>query len=116
MWTNCNDTRNPSKKIFLLLVMTLGIGAIAYFIFITPSNPTIVSSLPLILSFAACPIMCAVMGGLMVIINRSNKKDELEKVKVNPHQQIVDQQIVEPKHSLSEHSQNVRENLNRKSA
>jgi protein-S-isoprenylcysteine O-methyltransferase Ste14 len=106
---NCNDTRNPSKKIILLLVMTLGIGAVAYFIFITPSNPTMGSSLPLILSFAACPIMCAVMGGLMVIMNRIKKKNEVAKVKVNPRQQIVDQQFVETKHSLSEHSQNVHE-------
>ena len=89
--------------------MTLGIGAAAYFIFITPSIPTIGSSLPLILSFAACPIMCAVMGGLMVIMNRIKKKNEVAKVKVNPPQQLVDQQFVETKHSLSEHSQNVHE-------
>lgn len=53
--------------------------------------------------------MCAVMGGLMVIMNRIKKKNEVAKVKVNPPQQLVDQQFVETKHSLSEHSQNVHE-------
>lgn len=110
MCMNCNHAGNPLKKIILLLVIMLGIGVVAYFIFTTTtSNHIIGASLPLILSFAACPLMCVVMGGLLVIMNRSKKRNDLAKEKMNPHEHIVDQPFIDPKQSLSEHLQNVHE-------
>jgi len=82
---NCNDSRNPLKKIILLLAITVAIGVIIYFPFVLASNPTIAASIPLILSFSTCPLMCVVMGGFMVVMNRKKEEIEIAKERINPH-------------------------------
>lgn len=84
MCMNCNNSRSPLKKIILLLAITIGIGVIIYFPFVLTSNPTIAASISLILSFAACPLMCVVMGGFMVVMNQNKKEIEIAKERINP--------------------------------
>ncbi len=94
----------------LFLVIAIGIGAVVtYFIFTTTNNPAIVASIPLILSFAACPLMCVVMGAFMVIMNRSKKRKEVTRESANPKENMINQQPTEPKQSMLEHLQNVHE-------
>ncbi len=113
MCMTCNNTKRPLKKIILFLA--IGIGASTYFIFTTTNNPAIGASIPLILSFASCPLMCVIMGGLMVAMNRSKKRKEVTKERANPKENMINQQPAESKQSVLEHLQNVREkNYNRK--
>ena len=58
----------------LFLSIIIGIGMATYFIFTTTNNPVIASTISVILSFAACPLMCAPMAGLIWLINRKIKK------------------------------------------
>lgn len=44
-----------------------------YFVFSTTNNPAIAATMPALAAFAICPVMCAVMGGLMWMMNRSSK-------------------------------------------
>ena len=59
----------------LFLAIAIGIGVATYFIFTTTNNSAIAAAtIPVILSFAACPLMCAPMVGLIWLINQIKKK------------------------------------------
>lgn len=109
MCMSCNNTGKPLKKIMLFLAIAIGIGAATYFIFATTNNPAIAASIPLIMSFAACPLMCVIMGGLMVVMNRSKKRKEVTKERANPKENMINQLPAESKQSVLEHLQNFRE-------
>ena len=70
----CSNTgKITKKKIALFSSIAVAIGATTYFIFTTTNNPALAATIPLILSFAACPAMCAAMGGIMWLMNRKKK-------------------------------------------
>src|SRR5215204_20042 len=49
------------------------------------NNPTIVSALPALLSMAACPLMCTVIGGIMWFLRRSSTSNSHDKqIATNP--------------------------------
>lgn len=77
----CNTGKITKKKIALFSSIIVAMGATTYFIFSATNNPAIAATIPLILSFAACPAMCAGMGGIMWLMNR--KKKSTEKINVN---------------------------------
>lgn len=49
-----------------------------YFVFSITNNPAISATVPALAAFAICPAMCAVMGGLMWLMNRSSKNKDKE--------------------------------------
>lgn len=70
------------KRIITLLVVGIGIIGIIYAISRATNNFAILTISPLVLAFAACPIMCGVMGigmWLMGRHSRNNQKDNLVK-------------------------------------
>jgi phosphate/sulfate permease len=73
MCMSCSSTgKITRKKIVILSVIGTGIAAATYFAF-TSNNPAIVAAIPLLLVFAPCLGMCAVMGGIMWLKGRSSK-------------------------------------------
>lgn len=72
----CNNGKMTKKKIALFSSIAVAIGASTYFIFITTNNPAIAATIPLVLSFAVCPAMCAGMGGILWLINRKKKNSK----------------------------------------
>lgn len=107
MCMSCNSTRKPLKKIILILAMVIGIGAITYFIFSATNNPVFAASIPLIMSFAACPLMCAAMGGSMWLMNRYKNKNNLAKeTNLNQVKNAIEKQPVEHNQSVLESSPN----------
>lgn len=73
----------------LFLTIAIGIGMATYIIFATTNNPVIAAIFPVILSFAACPLMCAPIAGLMWLINR--------KKRVKAHKEIGSVEEMNPK-------------------
>jgi hypothetical protein len=73
-----NDSENNSgrrfskKRIAILSTIGAGVAGVGYISF-TP-NPAIGASMSAILAFAACPAMCAAMGGSMWLSRRFSKK------------------------------------------
>jgi hypothetical protein len=70
---NCNTGKFTKKKIILLSLLGVGLTVGIYFVFSTTNNPAIAATVPALAAFAICPVMCAVMGGLMWMMNRSSK-------------------------------------------
>lgn len=70
------------KRIITLLVVSIGIIGIIYAISKATNNFAILTLSPLVLAFAACPIMCGVIGvGMWLMGRHSRKKQEGNLVK-----------------------------------
>jgi hypothetical protein len=63
---------STKRKVTIFLSVGLAIAITTYLVFTTTNNPTIASALPALLSLAACPLMCAVIGGIMWFSRRSS--------------------------------------------
>lgn len=72
----CNTGKITKKKIALFSSIAVAIGATTYFTFTTTNNPALAATIPLFLSFAACPAMCVGMGGIMWLMYRKKKNAE----------------------------------------
>jgi ABC-type transport system involved in multi-copper enzyme maturation permease subunit len=70
---SCNTGRLTKKKILLLSLLVAGVTVGIYFIYSTTNNPAIAVAVPALAAFAICPAMCAIMGGLIWVMNRSSK-------------------------------------------
>jgi hypothetical protein len=57
----------------------LAIAIATYLVFTTTNNPAIAATLSMLLSFAACPLMCAPVGGLMWFSRRSSTSTDNHK-------------------------------------
>jgi len=65
------------RKIAIISSAGAGIAIVSYFAFTTV--PALAAAIPAILTFAACPAMCAAMGGAMWLQKRrANKKNSLK--------------------------------------
>jgi len=63
VYSCCNlDGKNTKTKIIVLSVIGIAIVTASYFVLTTTNNGTALAFSG-ILGFAACPAMCAVMGG-----------------------------------------------------
>lgn len=70
MYSCCSfDGKNSKTKVIVFSVIGIAVVAASYFIF-TASNNGAALVLSGMLGFAACPAMCAVMGGGMWIASR----------------------------------------------
>jgi uncharacterized membrane protein YhiD involved in acid resistance len=68
-----NSGRRFSKKRIAIL-STMGAGAVGALYLSVTTNPAIGAPIYAILAFAACPTMCAAMGGSMWLSRRLSKK------------------------------------------
>jgi hypothetical protein len=74
---SCSPGKMSTKrKVTIFLSVGLVAAITSYLTFTTTNNPAIASVLPAFLSLAACPLMCAVMGGIMWFSRRSSTSDK----------------------------------------
>jgi hypothetical protein len=67
---------STKKKIIIFSSMGIVIAIATYFVFTTTNNPAIAATLPALISFTVCPLMCAAVGGLMWFSRRSSKSND----------------------------------------
>ena len=68
----CNSGKmSTKKKVISFYSAGLAIAIGAYLIFTTTKTPALAATLPALLPFAACPLMCVAVGGLMWFSRRS---------------------------------------------
>jgi hypothetical protein len=77
----CNNGKITKKKVMVFSLIGTGIIATSY-ITLTGTNIVGAVALPVVLAFAACPAMCAAIGGSMWIANRF-KKGKYQKINSN---------------------------------
>jgi hypothetical protein len=78
---NNNGKRFNKKRIAIL--STIGAGAVGTVYLSVTTNPAVGASISAMLAFAACPAMCAAMGGTMWLSRRfSKKKDNGQQVQL----------------------------------
>src|SRR5215207_11180962 len=76
----CDSGKMSTKKRFIMFTsMGLIIAIATYVAFTKANNPAMVSAIPVLLSFAACPLMCAFVGGLMWFSHRSSTINDKHK-------------------------------------
>lgn len=110
MCMSCNNTRKPLKKIIVILATVIGMGVITYFVFSATNNPVFAASIPLIMSFVACPLMCVAMGGSMWLMNQyASKKKSTKETKLRPIENNKLKQPVEHNQSVLEAFTNINE-------
>lgn len=68
--------RTIKKKIAVLSSVALGIAVTAYAAFTLTHNPAIAATVPALLSFAACPAMCAGICGACFLVNHLSSKNK----------------------------------------
>lgn len=77
MCMSCNLGKTSiKKKVTIFSFVGLSIAIATYLAFMTTNNPAIASALPALLSLAACPLMCAVIGGIMWFSRRSSTRNK----------------------------------------
>jgi hypothetical protein len=67
---------STKRKVTIFSFVGLAIAIATYLALISTNNPAIASALPVLLSLAACPLMCAVIGGIMWFSRRPSTKDK----------------------------------------
>src|SRR5712692_4681569 len=76
MCMSCNSAgKITKKKIVVLSSAASGIAATTYVAFTLTHNPAIAATMPALLSLAACPAMCVVMGGAFWLVRRFSGKN-----------------------------------------
>lgn len=79
---SCSSGKMTKKRIITLLVVGIGIIGTIYAVSVVTNNFAILTLSPLVLAFAACPIMCGIMGvGMWVMGRRSRNKQKANLVK-----------------------------------
>jgi hypothetical protein len=64
-----------NRKRRIAIIAGAGIGAAGVITYVSlAANPVAAAALPVVLAFAACPAMCAAMGGAMWLSRRSSKR------------------------------------------
>ena len=61
----CHNIGRGSKKRAIPMISGAGAGTAGIAYFSLTANPSAVAAIPAILAFAACPAICAAMGGAM---------------------------------------------------
>ena len=80
MCTSCDSRKISIKKKFAIFSSVgLVIAITTYLAFTTTNNPTIAAALPALLSLSVCPVMCAVVGGLMWFSSRFSTGNDKHK-------------------------------------
>ena len=104
MYSCCNFGKNTKTKIIALSVIGIAIVAASYFVLTATNNGTVLAFSG-ILGFAACPAMCAVMGGGMWIASRfANRKSRSNSEKENTGQSCCPKDSIEHRKKYLENS------------
>lgn len=72
----CHNMRGgrSNKKRMIAIISGAGVGAAGIAYVSLAVNPVAAAAIPAVLAFAACPAMCAAMGGAMWLNRRFSKK------------------------------------------
>lgn len=73
---SCSSGKMTKRRIITLLVVGIGIICTIYVVSKTTNNFAILTLSPLVLAFAACPIMCGVMGVGMWLMGRHSRNKQ----------------------------------------
>ena len=107
----CDSGKMSTKKRFIMFSsMGLVIAIATYVAFTTTNNPAMAAAIPVLLSFAACPLMCAVVEGLMWFSHRSSTSND--KHKGSSHSRPIDINAKAPPCSNQEILQCTNKNYN----
>lgn len=95
----------------IILYSSLGVvGACGtYLAFTATNNPALAAAIPLISGFAICPAMCAVMGGIIWIMNRRSKNKDSK----NRDKKSTSEFLEKGEFSCYSHSEKIHTNMNR---
>jgi hypothetical protein len=74
----CCNVRLTKKRVLAFSAIGTAVAAASYFAFTATDSGTLLA-LSGVLGFAACPAMCAAMGGSMWLANRIGRKKKLLK-------------------------------------
>lgn len=80
---SCSGGKMTKKRVITLLVIGLGIIGTIYVVSNATNNFAILIASPLLLAFAACPIMCGVMGVAMWLMGRHSRNKQKAIVEKN---------------------------------
>jgi phosphate/sulfate permease len=86
------------KKIMMFSVVGVGIAAASYFA-LTSNNIQTVAASSALLGIMACPIMCGVMGGIMWMVHRINRKKNKNLSRRKDIKSRRKSQVLTPDHS-----------------
>jgi len=81
-----------SKKRTIAMISGAGAGAAGIAYVSLAANPGATAAIPAVLAFAACPAVCAAMGGAMWLRKRFSKRKNQTQVQepiVNPKQEVL---------------------------
>jgi hypothetical protein len=85
-----------SKKMRIAMISGAGAGAAGIAYVSLAANPAASAALPAVLAFAACPVMCAAMGGAMWLSRHFSKRKnqtQLQEPVANPKQETAETRI-----------------------
>jgi hypothetical protein len=80
MSMSCNTGKFTKRKVIVLSLLGIGVAVGIYFASST-NNPAVAAVVPALTAFAICPVMCAVVGGLIWFMNHSAKNNNKNKNK-----------------------------------
>jgi hypothetical protein len=87
-----NMGRGSSKKMRIAMISGAGAGAAGIAYVSLAANPAASAALPAVFAFAACPAVCASMGGAMWLSRRFSKRKNQTQVQepvANPKQETA---------------------------
>jgi hypothetical protein len=92
---SCHNMRRAgsNKKSMIAIISGAGVGAAGIAYVSLAANPVAAAVIPAILAFAACPAMCAAMGGAMWLSRRFSKRKnqiEIQQPVVNSKEEAVE--------------------------
>lgn len=77
LYSCCNLGKTNKTKIIILSAIGVSVLGASYYFFTSPKNGAVLA-LSGLLGFAACPVMCAVMGGVMWMASRLGRRNQKE--------------------------------------
>jgi hypothetical protein len=92
---SCHGSNEGNSKRRIAIISTVCAGAAGIVAYVSSTNPAFAATLSALLVFAACPVMCAAMGGIMWLNRRLSKKKAMKMLQQHqeePRQTIQHQQ------------------------
>jgi hypothetical protein len=105
---------STKRKVIIFSSVGLVIAFATYLAFTTTNDPTVATALPVLLSLAACPLMCAVMGGIVWFSCRSSTSIKGNSLNSHNTQIATDPKEVAPRanqETIQHTNRNQNENL-----
>jgi hypothetical protein len=97
-----------NRKRRIAIVAGAGAGAAGVITYLSlAANPVAAAALPIVLAFAACPAMCAAMGGAMWLSRRFSKRKNQAQVQQQPVVNSSDEAVEVKPESIDSNQQQV---------